>query len=54
MPALLIALFAALRRPVRSRLEIQAEVLALRHRRLTASRRGPSWYVHIGRQSSQT
>jgi hypothetical protein len=41
MPALLIALFAALRCTVRSRLELEAEVLALRHQLAVLQRQAP-------------
>jgi hypothetical protein len=41
MPALLIALFAALRSTVRSPLELEAEVLALRHQLAVLQRQAP-------------
>ncbi len=41
MPPLLIALFAALRCTVRSRLELEAEVLALRHQLAVLQRQAP-------------
>ena len=41
MPALLIALFAALRCTVRSRLDLEAEVLALRHQLGVLQRQAP-------------
>jgi hypothetical protein len=41
MPAPLIALFAALRCTVRSRLELEAEILALRHQLAVLQRQAP-------------
>jgi len=41
MPALLIALFAALHSAVRSRLELEAEILALRHQLAVLQRQAP-------------
>jgi hypothetical protein len=41
MTALLIALFAALRSPVRSRLELEVEILALRHQLAVLQRQAP-------------
>jgi hypothetical protein len=41
MPPLLIALFAALRCTVRSRLELEAEILALRHQLAVLQRQAP-------------
>ena len=41
MPALFIALFAALRCTVRSRLDLEAEVLALRHQLGVLQRQAP-------------
>jgi hypothetical protein len=48
MHAMLIALFAALRCAVRSRLELEAEVLALRHQ-LAVLQRQASRRPHLGR-----
>ena len=41
MPALLIALFATIRSAVRSRLELEAEILALRHQLAVRQRQAP-------------
>jgi hypothetical protein len=41
MTALLIALFAALRCTARSRLELEAEILALRHQLAVLQRQAP-------------
>ena len=41
MPALLVALFAALRSTIRSRLELEAEIFALRHQLAVLQRQAP-------------
>jgi len=48
MPALLLALFAALRSSIRSRLEREAEILALRHQLAVLQRQGPK-RLRLGR-----
>ena len=48
MPALLIALFATVRSAVRSRLELEAEILALRHQLVVLQRQAPR-RPHLGR-----
>ena len=48
MHALFIALFAALRCTVRSRLDLEAEVLALRHQLAVLQRQAPK-RPHLGR-----